>query len=89
MTAIHHEVHAACPAERVWALLADLEAVQRSNPGVRRAAIERPQRTGAGARRSCDLVPRGQLTATLDTVFASRVRHAESGAPAPRAEGSN
>jgi hypothetical protein len=157
MTAIHHEVHAACPPERVWAVLADLEAVQRYNPGVRRAAIEGPQRTGVGARRSCDLVPKGRvvervthwedgcalglevaesdwpihfmrwvtrvepqgsgaritqsleyqvkfgplgwlldrivmkrkLTATLNAVFASLVRHAESGAVAPRAEGSH
>ena len=35
MTTIRHEVHAACPPERVWALLADLEAVQHYNPGVR------------------------------------------------------
>lgn len=61
MTAIHHEVHAACAPERVWALLADLEAVQRYNPGVRRAAIEGPQRTGVGARRSCDLLPKGRV----------------------------
>ena len=61
MTSIHHEVHAACAPERVWALLADLEAVQRYNPGVRRAAIEGPQRTGVGARRSCDLLPKGRV----------------------------
>ena len=40
MTTIHHEVLAACPPQHVWALLADLEAVQRYNPGVRLAAIE-------------------------------------------------
>jgi len=156
MTAIDHEVHAACPPERVWALLADLEAVQRYNPGVRRAAVEGSQRTGVGARRSCDLVPKGRvvervthwedgralglevaesdwpihfmrwvtrvepqgsgaritqsleyqvkfgplgwlldrmvmkrkLTATLDAIFASLVRHAEGHAPGPTAEGS-
>lgn len=150
MTTIRHEVFAACPPERVWALLADLEAVQRYNPGVRHAAVEGLQRAGVGARRSCDLLPRGRvlervthweegralglevaesdwpihfmrwitrleahergtritqsleyrvkfgpvgwlldhlvmkrkLTATLDAVFASLVRHAEGGAPA-------
>lgn len=61
MTIIHHEVAAACAPERVWALLSDLEAVQRYNPGVRRAAIEGAQRTGVGARRSCDLVPKGRV----------------------------
>jgi hypothetical protein len=71
MTTIHHEVHAACPPERVWALLEDLEAVQRYNPGVRRAAIEGPQRTGVGARRSCDLLPKGRVV--------ERVTHWEDG----------
>src|SRR5215470_12873507 len=71
MTAIHHEVHAACPPERVWALLADLEAVQRYNPGVRRAAVEGSQRTGVGARRACDLMPRGRVV--------ERVTHWEDG----------
>ena len=157
MATIRHEIHAACPPERVWALLADLEAVQQYNPGVRRAAIDGPQRTGVGARRSCDLLPRGRvvervthwedgralglevaasdwpihfmhwvtrieaqgggtritqtleyevkfgplgwildrvvmkrkLVATLDAVFASLVRCAEGGAPAPRPEGSS
>jgi hypothetical protein len=156
MTAIHHEVHTECPPERVWALLADLESVQQYNPGVRRAAIEGPQRMGVGARRACDLVPMGRvvervthwedgralglevaesdwrihfmrwvtrvepqgsgaritqsleyqvkfgplgwlldrmvmkrkLTATLNAVFASLVRHAEGHAPGPRPEGS-
>lgn len=71
MTTIHHEVHAACPPDRVWAILADLEAVQRYNPGVRRAAIEGPQRTGVGARRSCDLLPKGRIV--------ERVTHWEDG----------
>lgn len=71
MTTIRHEVHAACPPGRVWALLADLEAVERYNPGVRRAALEGPQRTGVGARRSCDLLPRGRVV--------ERVTHWEDG----------
>ena len=71
MTTIHHEVHAACPSERVWALLADLESVQRYNPGVRRAAIEGPLRSGVGALRSCDLIPKGRVV--------ERVTHWEDG----------
>lgn len=71
MTTIQHEVFASCRPERVWALLADLEAVQRYNPGVRRAAIEGSPRTGVGARRSCDLVPRGRVV--------ERVTHWEDG----------
>jgi ligand-binding SRPBCC domain-containing protein len=71
MTTIQHEIQATCPPERVWALLADLEAVERYNPGVRRAAIEGPQRTGVGARRACDLLPKGRVV--------ERVTHWEDG----------
>jgi uncharacterized protein YndB with AHSA1/START domain len=71
MTTIHHEILAECPPERVWALLADLEAVQRYNPGVRHAAIEGGKRTGVGARRSCELVPNGRVV--------ERVTHWEEG----------
>lgn len=71
MTAIHHEVLAACPPERVWTLLADLEAVQHYNPGVRHAAIEGAPRTGVGARRSCELLPKGRVV--------ERVTHWEDG----------
>ena len=71
MTTIHHEILAACPPERVWALLADLEAVQRYNPGVQRAAIEGAQRTGVGARRACQLLPKGRVV--------ERVTHWEDG----------
>jgi hypothetical protein len=70
-TTIRHEVHAACPPERIWALLADLEAVERYNPGVKRAAVEGTQASGVGARRSCDLVPKGRVV--------ERVTHWEEG----------
>lgn len=71
MTTIRHEVHAACPPERIWALLADLEAVERYNPGVRRATLEGAQASGVGARRSCELVPKGRVV--------ERVTHWEEG----------
>lgn len=71
MTTIQHDVHAACSPERVWALLSDLEAVQRYNPGVRRAAVEGPQRTGVGAQRTCELLPKGRVV--------ERVTHWEDG----------
>jgi hypothetical protein len=71
MTTIRHEVHAACPPERIWALLADLKAVEQYNPGVRHAAVEGEQTTGVGARRSCELVPKGRVV--------ERVTHWEEG----------
>jgi hypothetical protein len=61
MTVLHHEIHASCPPSRVWALLSDLEAVQRYNPGVLTAAIRGSQRTGIGATRECQLKPKGRV----------------------------
>lgn len=61
MTTICHDVHAMCPPENVWALLADLEAVERYNPGVRRASVDSTQRSGVGARRCCELAPKGRV----------------------------
>jgi hypothetical protein len=71
MTTIRHEVQAACSPECIWAFLADLEAVERYNPGVKRASIEGSQRSGVGAQRSCDLVPKGRVV--------ERVTHWEEG----------
>ena len=61
MTTIHHEIEAACPPERVWAVLADLEAVQHYNPTVRTAAVRGARRAGVGAERVCDLQPKGRV----------------------------
>lgn len=71
MTTIHHDVQAHCPPERVWALLSNLEAVQRYNPTVRTAAIRGERRTGIGAERDCALLPNGRVV--------ERVIHWEDG----------
>jgi hypothetical protein len=71
MTTIRHETRAKCAPDRVWALLSDLEAVQRYNPTVRTATVEGEPRKGVGARRSCDLVPKGRVV--------ERVTHWEDG----------
>jgi hypothetical protein len=71
MTTIRHEVHAACPPEIVWEILADLEEVARYNPGVRSAETLGPQRTGVGATRACELRPKGRVV--------ERVTHWEEG----------
>jgi hypothetical protein len=71
MTTIQHEIQAACPPASVWTLLADLEAVERYNPGVKRAAVVGTQRSGIGARRSCELSPKGRVI--------ERVTHWEDG----------
>ena len=61
MTTIHHQIEAACPPERVWAVLADLEAVQHYNPTVRTAVVRGASRSGVGAERVCDLLPKGRV----------------------------
>jgi hypothetical protein len=71
MTTIRHELEATCPPERLWSLLADLEAVQTYNPGVREAKIRGSQRTGVGATRLCELHPKGRVV--------ERVTHWEEG----------
>jgi hypothetical protein len=71
MTVIRHEIEASCPPDRVWSLLADLEAVQRYNPGVREAKIQGAARTGVGATRVCELLPKGRVV--------ERVTHWEEG----------
>src|SRR5262249_54008635 len=70
-TTIRHEIQAACPPEDVWAVLADLEAVQHYNPTVRSAAVKGTRRTGIGAERVCELLPKGRVV--------ERVRHWEDG----------
>lgn len=71
MTTIRHELHARCPPERVWMILADLEAVKRYNHTVKSVAIEGEQRVGVGARRTCELLPNGRVI--------ERVTHWDSG----------
>jgi len=61
MTTIHHQIEAACLPEHVWAVLGDLEAVQHYNPTVRIAAVRGPRRTGVGAERVCELLPKGRV----------------------------
>jgi hypothetical protein len=61
MTVIRHDVRARCAPDRIWALLSDLESVERYNPGVRAAKIQGAQRTGVGAARVCELLPKGRV----------------------------
>jgi len=61
MTTLRHDIRANCAPGRIWALLADLEAVHRYSPSVRSARIEGERRSGVGAMRSCELVPNGRV----------------------------
>ncbi len=59
MTQLVHEIHIAAPLDKVWAVLADLEAVRHYNPGVKHAAYTTTAREGVGAGRHCDIQPKG------------------------------
>jgi uncharacterized membrane protein len=62
VTVLNHEIRISAPIERVWAILADLEAVQRYNPTVKKAVCVSEARHGVGASRRCELIPRGSVT---------------------------
>ncbi|MBI3525451.1 MAG: SRPBCC family protein [Betaproteobacteria bacterium] len=59
MTLLHHDIRIAAPPEKVWAVLADLEAVQHYNAGIKHAKYITVAREGIGASRHCDLKPKG------------------------------
>jgi len=59
MTQLQHEIHIAAPREKVWAVLADLEAVQHYNSGIKHAKYISAAREGIGASRQCDFNPKG------------------------------
>jgi len=61
VTTIRNDLTATCAVDHVWALLADLTAVERYNPTVVSAAFLDVQHTGVGAARSCALRPKGRL----------------------------
>jgi ligand-binding SRPBCC domain-containing protein len=59
MTVLENSIRIDAPKERVWAALAELDALERYDPGVRRSEIISSERGGVGAERRCDLVPGG------------------------------
>lgn len=73
MTTLHHDLTVRCPPERVWALLADLEAVAVYNPTVAAARVRGSRTAGVGAERECDLKPSGRV---VERVIAWEEGHA-------------
>ena len=59
MTTLHHEVKINAVPEKVWNVLADLEAVQYYNPLVVKTHYTSENRDGVGASRHCDFKPNG------------------------------
>jgi ligand-binding SRPBCC domain-containing protein len=52
-TRLSHRIFIAAPPEIVWAVIADLEAVQAYNPTVSKASLLPGPREGVGAGRTC------------------------------------
>src|SRR5712692_9086820 len=59
VTLLYHEIRINAPPDKVWAVLADLEAVQHYNPAVIKAHYLSSMKEGVGASRYCDLKPKG------------------------------
>lgn len=61
MTKLHHEIKINALLDKVWEVLANLEAVQYYNPMVKSTRYISQDREGVGAARHCDLNPKGYV----------------------------
>jgi carbon monoxide dehydrogenase subunit G len=61
MSRINSEIEINAPREKVWAVLADLGAIQNFNPGVKKSYYTSEAREGVGAGRVCELRPLGAI----------------------------
>jgi ligand-binding SRPBCC domain-containing protein len=59
MTVLENSIRIGAPPEKVWSVLASLDALDRYDPGVIRSKIVTPTREGPGSARRCDLKPGG------------------------------
>jgi ligand-binding SRPBCC domain-containing protein len=55
MTTLNNAVHIDAPPEKVWAVLAQLEALQDYDPAISKSKLEAGETTGPGASRRCEL----------------------------------
>lgn len=59
MTVLENSIRIDAPADKVWSVLATLDALERYDPGVKKSEIVTPAREGPGTARRCDLAPGG------------------------------
>jgi ligand-binding SRPBCC domain-containing protein len=59
MTVLENSIRIAAAPDKVWSVLASLDALDRYDPGVAKAEIVSEVREGPGAARRCDLKPGG------------------------------
>ena len=59
MTVLENSIRINAPREKVWSVLASLDALDQYDPGIRKSKIVSSQKEGLGAARQCDLTPGG------------------------------
>jgi ligand-binding SRPBCC domain-containing protein len=59
MTVLENSIRIEAPPDRVWDVLASLDALDKYDPGVSKAEIISASTDGIGAARRCDLAPGG------------------------------
>ncbi len=59
MTVLENSIRINASREKVWSVLASLDALDQYDPGIRKSKIVSSQKEGLGAARQCDLTPGG------------------------------
>jgi ligand-binding SRPBCC domain-containing protein len=59
MTVLENSIRIDASPEKVWSVLAALDALAKYDPGVAKSEIVSPGKEGPGAARKCDLTPGG------------------------------
>lgn len=59
MTVLENSIRINAPREKVWSVLASLDALDQYDPGIKKSKVVSSQREGLGAARQCDLTPGG------------------------------
>ena len=59
MTVLESSIRIDATPEKVWSVLASLDALAKYDPGVAKSEIVSPAKEGPGAARRCDLTPGG------------------------------
>jgi ligand-binding SRPBCC domain-containing protein len=59
VTVLDNAIRIDAPPEKVWSVLATLDALDRYDPGVKKSEIVTPTREGPGSARRCELRPGG------------------------------
>jgi ligand-binding SRPBCC domain-containing protein len=59
VTVLENSIRINAPRDKVWSVLASLDALDQYDPGVKKSQVVSSRTAGLGAARQCDLVPGG------------------------------